>query len=317
MNLSANPNARGKSLPAYERRFLYPRYWGLWLAIGVMRLAALLPYAGRVVLGRILGGGLFFIMRRRRRIARVNLTLCFAEMDEAQRESLLRAHFKSLGIGLLEMGAAWWAPDHRLEGLAKITGLEHLRAALDQGRGAILMSAHFTSLEMGLRLMSRVQYGYAVYRPQNNPLLDVLIQRGRLGLPGEMISRDDVRGLLAALRANHPVWYPPDQDYGRRHSVFAEFFGQPAATINTTARFAKMSGAPVLPFYYHRLPGFRGYELVVHPPLENFPSHDPLVDARAQNAELETAVRRSPDQYLWVHRRFKTRPEGEADVYSG
>jgi KDO2-lipid IV(A) lauroyltransferase len=316
MSRFGNRDGVSKLLPAYDGRFVHPRYWGIWLAVGFLRLTSLLPYAGRVILGGAIGRGLYHVMQRRRQIARTNFELCFPEMSETAREKLLRAHFRSLGIALLEMGAAWWASDRRLKGLARITGLEHLANALAKGRGAILLSAHFVSLEMGLRLLSRVQYGCAVYRPQNNPLLDVLIQRGRLRVRGMLIARDDVRGLLAALKANHPVWYPPDQDYGRRHSEFADFFGRPAATITTPARFAKLSGAPVVPFYFHRLPGFRGYELVVHPPLENYPSGDPAADARTQNAVLEEAIRRTPDQYLWVHRRFKTRPDGEPDVYT-
>ncbi|MDX1512186.1 MAG: LpxL/LpxP family Kdo(2)-lipid IV(A) lauroyl/palmitoleoyl acyltransferase [Gammaproteobacteria bacterium] len=313
----AGPLGERASLPAIEGRFLLPRFWGIWVAAGLLRLMSLLPYAGRVILGGVIGRGLFLIMGRRRRIAQVNLSLCFPEMSEQRRARLLREHFESLGIALVEMGAAWWAPDHRLEGLVTVRGREHLETALARGRGAILMSAHFTSLEMGLRLMSREQYGYAVYRPQNNALLDVLIQRGRLRVRGGLIARDDIRGLLAALKANHPVWYPPDQDYGRRHSVFADFFRQPAATITTTARFARMSGAAVVPFYYHRLPGFRGYEVVMHPPLEDFPTGDPVADARRQNAVLEEEIRRSPAQYLWIHRRFKTRPPEQPDVYAG
>lgn len=316
MNPPAGTETREQSRPAFEARFAHPRFWGIWLALGCLRLASLLPYAGRVTLGGAVGSGLFHLMRRRRHIARTNLALCFPEMSERQREKILRAHFKSLGIALIEMGAAWWASDWRLEGLAKVTGLEHLEKALAEGRGAILLSAHFVSLEMGLRLMSRLQYGCAVYRPQNNPLLDVLIQRGRLRVRGELIARDDVRGLIGALKSNRPVWYPPDQDYGRRYSVFAEFFGHPVATITTPARFARISGAPVVPFYYHRLPGFGGYELVIHAPIKNFPSGDPIADARTQNAILEKEIRRSPDQYLWVHRRFKTRPDGEPDVYA-
>lgn len=316
MNRFGNRDGASNSLPAYDGRFVHPRYWGTWLAVGFLRLTSLLPYAGRVMLGGAIGRGLYPIMQRRRPIARTNLELCFPEISETARERMLRAHFRSLGIALVEMGAAWWVCDRRLEGLARITGLEHLANALAKGRGAILLSAHFVSLEMGLRLMSRVQYGCAVYRPQNNPLLDVLIQRGRLRVRGALIARDDVRGLLAALKANHPVWYPPDQDYGRRHSEFTDFFGRPAATITTPAWLAKLSGAPVVPFYFHRLPGFRGYELVVYPPLENYPSGDPAADARTQNAVLEEAIRRTPDQYLWVHRRFKTRPDGEPDVYT-
>jgi KDO2-lipid IV(A) lauroyltransferase len=301
---------------ALDGRFLHPRYWGTWVVLGSLRLTNFLPYAGRVFVGRIFGDGMFLLMSWRKHIARINLRLCFPELSYAERERVVRDHFRSLGVAFIEMGAAWWVSDRRLEGLLEVEGLEHLSAALDRGRGAILLSAHFTCLEMALRLFSRVMNGYAIYRPQNNLLLDRIIKRARTRQSGQMFSRGDVRTMLGALKENKPVWYPPDQDYGRRHSVFVDFFGQPAATITTTSRFAKMSGAPVIPFYFHRLPALRGYKVVLHPPLEEFPSGDEVRDARTVNAVLESEVRKCVDQYLWVHRRFKTRPDEGEDLYA-
>lgn len=295
--------------------YAHPRYWGTWTVMGLLRLTVTLPYAGRVAVGRALGRALFRIMGRRRRIAGTNLALCFPEKAESERRRLLRAHFEALGVAFVEMGATWWLSDRRLEGLAEIRGMHHLDQALTQGRGAILLSAHFTAMEMGLRLFSRKKFTCIIYRPNNNPLIDRIIQNGRDRHPGKLISRDDVRALLGALKHNHPVWYPPDQDYGPRHSVFVEFFGQPASTITTTARYAAMSGAPVLPFFMYRKPGAQGYELEVGPPLEGFPGGEALADARRANAVLEEGIRRHPEQYLWVHRRFKTRPDGEESVY--
>jgi KDO2-lipid IV(A) lauroyltransferase len=301
---------------ALDGRFLHPRYWGTWVVLGSLRLTNFLPYAGRVFVGRIFGDGMFLLMSWRKHIARINLRLCFPELSYAERERVVRDHFRSLGVAFIEMGAAWWVSDRRLEGLLEVEGLEHLSAALDRGRGAILLSAHFTCLEMALRLFSRVMNGYAIYRPQNNLLLDRIIKRARTRQSGQMFSRGDVRTMLGALKENKPVWYPPDQDYGRRHSVFVDFFGQPAATITTTSRFAKMSGAPVIPFYCHRLSALRGYKVVLHPPLEEFPSGDEVRDARTVNAVLESEVRKCVDQYLWVHRRFKTRPDEGEDLYA-
>ncbi len=295
--------------------FLHPRYWGTWAVMGLLRLTVALPYSGRVAVGRALGGVLYRIMTKRRHIARVNLGLCFPELAKGAREDLLKAHFAAVGVAFIEMGATWWVPDHRLENLAEIRGMEHLKAALAKGRGAILLSAHFTAMEMGLRLFSRETGCYVIYRPNNNPLIDRIIQRGRTQHRGRMISRDDVRSLLGGLKKNHPVWYPPDQDYGRRHSVFVDFFGQPAATITTTARYAKMSKAPVLPFYMYRKPGGAGYQFVLKPPLDNFPSGNEVDDARRVNKALEEGIREHPEQYLWVHRRFKTRPESGQNPY--
>ncbi len=282
---------------------------------GVLRLLVQLPYSGRVIVGNALGAAFYRLMARRKHVARVNLKLCFPKMSDEKRERLLKAHFIALGVAFVEMGAAWWLSDRRLEGLAEVKGLEHLQAALEKGKGAILLSAHFVFLEIGLRLFSRVMPCYMIYRPNRNPLLDRIIQRGRTRHPGEMISRDDARSLLRALKQNHPVWYPPDMDHGRRNSVFADFFGQPAATVKATARYAKMSGAPVIPFYFFRKRGFRGYRIVLLPPLENYPSGDELEDARRVNAVLESEILKHPEQYLWAHRRFKTRPDAHEDVY--
>ena len=306
----------GDTSLALDRQFLHPRYWGTWVVIGLLRLTSLLPYAGRVFVGRIFGGGMFWLMGRRKHIARVNLRLCFPESSEAERARVVRDHFRSLGVAFIEMGAAWWVSDKRLEGLLEVDGLEHLTAALEQGRGAILLSAHFTCLEMALRLFCGVMTGYAIYRPQNNLLLDRIIKRARTRQSGQIFSRGDVRSMLGALKENKPVWYPPDQDYGRRHSVFVDFFGQPAATITTTSRFARLSGAPVIPFYFHRLPAYRGYKVVLRPPLEDFPSGDDVRDARTVNAVLESEVLKCVDQYLWVHRRFKTRPNDAENIYA-
>lgn len=281
----------------------------------LLRLMVLLPYPGRVVVGNVLGVAFYRLMSRRKRVARINLELCFPELSTTQRERLLKAHFAALGVAFVEMGAAWWASDRRLEALAEIEGLEYLEAALKEGKGAILLSAHFVFLEIGLRLFSRTRPCYMIYRPNRNPLLDRIIQRGRTRHPGEMISRDDARSLLRALKQNQPVWYPPDMDHGRRNSVFADFFGQPAATVKATARYAKMSGSPVIPFYFFRKRGFRGYKIVLLPPLEDFPSGDELKDARRVNAVLESEIRKHPEQYLWAHRRFKTRPDPNEDVY--
>lgn len=306
----------GAGSDAPLRQFLHPRYWVIWIMAGILRALVLLPYSGRVFVGELLGAVFYRLMGRRHHVARVNLELCFPQMSKPEREGLLRSHFAALGVALVEMGAAWWVSDRRLEGLAEINGLEHLRAALAKGKGAILLSAHFVSLEMGLRLFSQVMPCYMIYRPNRNRLLDRIIQRGRTRHPGEMISRDDARSLLRALKRNNPVWYPPDMDHGRRNSVFADFFAQPAATVKATARYAKMSGAPLIPFYFFRKPGSGGYELLLLPPLEDFPSGDERKDARRVNAVLEAQIRKHPEQYLWAHRRFKTRPDPNENVYS-
>jgi KDO2-lipid IV(A) lauroyltransferase len=297
--------------------FLAPRYWGIWLMAGLMRGFAKLPYPTQLVVGGALGGLLYHVMRRRRRIAAANLAVCFPGMDARDRGRLLRGHFRSLGISFMELGMTYWGEDDAIRGLARITGLEHLQDALRAGRGALLLGAHFTTLELGLRFLSLHQEVEVMYRKNNNPLLDLILYRARSRHRGRMIPRENVRALYRSLAANRVVWYAPDHNYGRKHSVFVSFFGHPAATITTPARFAAATGARVLPFFQYRLPKRGGYEVIILPPLQNFPSGDDEEDARRINAVIEEEIRFAPEQYLWVHRRFKTRAPGAANIYAG
>ncbi len=302
--------------PAMSRAFLAPRYWGIWMMVGLMWAAAKLPYAMQLLIGKALGVLLIVLAGRRRRIATVNLRLCFPEQSRSERKRLLRAHFGSLGIAIVELGATYWGSDSALRRRVRPSGLEHIRDALDRGRGVILLGAHFTTMELGLRLLSLFQPCQIMYRKNNNALLDYIILSGRSAHPSTVFPREDVRTLYRSLKRNLVVWYAPDQNYGRRFSVFVPFFGHPAATITTLSRFAARSGAAVVPFVQHRLPGLAGYEIVALPALENFPSGDEAADARRINEVLEEQIKRSPEQYLWVHRRFKTAPPGAENVYA-
>ena len=295
-------------------RFLHPRYWPTWLGLGLLWLVVQLPQPGRLRVGRWLGALMYVLLPRRRHIAAVNLGLCFPELGEAERRRLLRAHHASLGMMLIEMGMHWWLPDRRLRGLADYEGLEHLDTALRQGKGVILLAAHFTTLEIGGRLLLLKRPFHPMYRHARNALIDEMMRRGRTRRAGKVIHRDDVRGMLRSLKQNMPVWYAPDQNYGREHSIFVPFFGVPAATIVATSRLARVSGAPVVPFFQRRMRDGR-YRLCLSPALEDFPSGDLERDARRINALIEQEIRLAPEQYLWVHRRFKTRPEGGPGVY--
>jgi KDO2-lipid IV(A) lauroyltransferase len=299
----------------FSPAWLGPRYWGTWLSLALLRLLVLLPFPAQLALGQALGIALGHLLGRRRRIAETNLTLCFPELSREARARLLWRSFESLGLALIEVGMAWWGSDARLRRLVEIEGLEHLRAALTGGRGAILLSAHFTTLEIGGRLLRLFQPFRPIYRPTKNPLWDWVMLRRRQQHVERAIDRRDVRGMFRALRANEPVWYAPDQDYGREHSVFVPFFGVLAATITATSRLAALSGAPVVPFFQYRKPDGSGYRLVIEPPLEGFPGPDPAADAERINRLIEARVREHPEQYLWSHRRFKTRPPGEAPPY--
>ncbi|MCB1778350.1 MAG: LpxL/LpxP family Kdo(2)-lipid IV(A) lauroyl/palmitoleoyl acyltransferase [Candidatus Competibacteraceae bacterium] len=301
-----------------SRLFLAPRYWPLWLGLGAMKIMAALPFHWQVALGGQIGCWIGRIARRRRQIARINLERCFPEYSSIQRETLLDAHFASLGIGLFETAMAWWAPDEKLYSLARVKGMEHLEQALAQGKGAILLTGHFTTLELGARFITWQQPFHAMYRSHKNPLYESVMRRER-----ERRSRfpplphEDLRGLLRAFKRGRAVWYAPDQNHGRRNSVFVPFFGIPTCTITATSRLAALSGAAVVPYFPRRLPGASGYEVVILPALENFPSGDVMTDTARINALLEKYIRKAPEQYLWVHRRFKTRPPGEPNFYSG
>ncbi len=295
-------------------RFLAPRFWPGWLGLGLLWLAAQLPRRPRLWAGALFGRLLWWLLPRRRRIATVNLNLCFPALSEAERRRLLRHHFASLGMMLVELAMSWWLSDARLRGLAGIEGIEHFDRALEQGRGVILLSAHLTTMEIGGRLLLLERDFHPMYRESKNPLFETVMHRGRARHADKAIRRGDIRGMLKSLKQNVGVWYAPDQDYGMDKSSFAPFFGVPAATITATSRLAAMSGAPVVPFFQQRLDDGR-YRLYFLPALEGFPGEDPVADAARINALIEKQIRQMPEQYLWVHRRFKNRPEGEPGVY--
>ncbi len=282
-----------------------PRYWLTWCLMALFVLLAQLPWRAQRTLGRWLGQLGLRLARRRRRIAKENLALCLPELGEAARELLLVEHFESLGIGLMEVAACWWTPTWRLRRKVHIEGLHNLKAAAAAGRGVILLTAHFTSLEIGGRLLGLYYPVVAVYRPHENPLLNRIMRARRRARSSGIIQRGDLRAMLKALRSGAAIWYAPDQAYLGARSVEVPFFGVPAPTNTATSRIAAASGAPVLPFFVQRLPGTAGYRLEIHPPLRDFPSQDMAADAARVNAVLEGGIRRAPAQYLWSHDRFK------------
>ena len=302
--------------PRLTPRLFGPRYWLTWLWLGLAwLLVLLLPYRAQLWLGAGLGRLLAWLIPRRRRIAARNLELCFPELDPAQRATLLQQHYRNLGIGVFETGIAWWWPDRRFQRLLRFEGLEHLQNLGD--RGALLLSPHLTSLEIGCSAISLKLCLDGMYRPNNNPVLDYVQRQGRERRvqTGRARPRDDLRGILKALRQGRILWYAPDQDYGPRRSIFAPLFGHAAATVTATARLAAKTGAAVLLYTYFRRADGRGYHIRVYPPLAAFPSGDDLTDATRINRLVEHCIRQCPAQYLWVHRRFKTRPPGQASLY--
>ncbi|MFA7632219.1 MAG: LpxL/LpxP family Kdo(2)-lipid IV(A) lauroyl/palmitoleoyl acyltransferase [Thiohalomonadaceae bacterium] len=302
--------------PPPLRRFLAPRHWPMWFGLGLLRLLILLPYPILLKLGNALGKLLYSLLAKRRHITTTNLRLCFPELDEQAREKLAQESFQALGVAIFESALAWWASDRRLRPLQRMEGMEHYEKALAQGRGVILLGGHYSTLEISGRLARfHLDELYPIYKNAKNPLFNALMLRTRKLHYTGILDSHDMRSIVRTLKASKTIWYAPDQDFGHNHSVFAPFFDVPTATLLMTMRLAKLTGAPVLPAVSERLPGNQGYLSTVLPALEDFPSGDDVRDATLINATMEAQIRRNPAQYLWAHRRFKTRPAGEPAIY--
>jgi Kdo2-lipid IVA lauroyltransferase/acyltransferase len=296
-------------------RLFAPRYWPTWLGLGLLRVFAVLPFHWLVVLGRGLGTLMLHLPLGFIYTARRNIELCLPQMSPGEREKLLTRHFQSLGIGLFETAFCWWASQPRAKRLFQVEGSEILREALARGRGVILLAAHFTTLEMAGRILASVEPVSFLYRPTKNQLLAWVLARCRSRFGGHPIPRDDIRALITALKNNECVWYAPDQSYRKKGAQMVALFGIPAATNTLTSRLAKMTGATVLPYFVERLPGDLGYRGVIHPPFDNFPSDCAVADTERFNHLIEEQVRKVPEQYLWIHRRFKGLTDDYPDYY--
>lgn len=292
---------------------LHPRHWPTWAGVGLLRLIALLPYPALMAMGTSIGLLIYPFALRRRQIAEVNLRLCFPEYGQDRIHWLVRRNFISMGKGLVEVTMAWWWPQQRLERLLKkVEGLEHLPASRS-GPGTLFLTAHFSSLELSGRYLGARCPSHAMYRPNENPVLEYLIGRYRGQHLEGIIRRDDVRGMIQVLKAGGHVWFAPDQNYAHKGKVFADFMGVSAATHTATSRFARSTGARVIPFVLFRVPG--GYHLRIESPLDDFPTGDLVRDAGRINAQFAAWVQVAPEQYNWIHRRFKTRPDGGLPPY--
>ncbi|HET8791707.1 MAG TPA: LpxL/LpxP family Kdo(2)-lipid IV(A) lauroyl/palmitoleoyl acyltransferase [Modicisalibacter sp.] len=295
--------------------FLHPRYWPAWLSITLMRVGAWLPWSLKLWLGKGIGLLAWRFAKRRRHITETNLRLAFPELDEPSRAALVKRTFLANGVGILETATGWCRDPEHLRHRVTFKGEEHMHRALAQGRGALIVGIHFSTLDLGGALHSLFFPADAVYRPHDNALFERFMTRARSRIFERTIDRYDLRGVVRRIRAGHAVWYSPDQDFGRDASVFAPFFGIEASTVKLTAKIARMTGAPVMPLIFHRNPDDYSYTLEYLPALEDFPSDDEIADATRINAVIEAAIRRHPEQYLWLHRRFKTRPKGEPGFY--
>ena len=293
---------------------LLPKYWATWAGLWVMRTIELLPFAAQRHVGSALGGLIRRLPLAYVRIARRNIQLCMPALSPQERADLVDRHCQSLGVALCETANTWWGSDRQVHRLARVEGLENLTAALAKGRGAIMIGGHFTTIEIATRILGTVVPLNVVYRPTKNALLShtMFSSFSRHGKP---IAHDDIRTMIRALKNNEVVWYAPDQSYRNKGAAMVKFFGIPAATTTATSRLARISGAAVLTYFPERLPGSAGYRVVIGPAFENFPGPDPICDVVRFNTLLEAQIRRVPEQYLWVHRRFKGLSADYPDYY--
>ena len=287
---------------------LGPRHWPAWLGIGVAALLARLPWSLQRVLGRGIGRLLMGLFGSRRRVAARNIALCFPELDQAAQASLLRESFAELGIGLFEFARAWWGSVAPMRGKVAVEGLEHLEAARAGGRGVIIISGHFVTLELAARLMCDHAPLAGMYRPHDGAVMEWAVQRGRLRYATAMFTREELRPALRHLKQGGLLWFAPDQDTRRGDSVFVPFFGRPAYSLTSTHQLARLSGAAVLGFAHVRHDD-GSYTLRLTPALEDFPSSDATADTARVMATIEAMIRAAPTQYLWIHRRFKRQPD--------
>ena len=286
-------------------------------AIALFWLLHFLPLPLLARVGQLLGTLLYHIGNRRRRIALTNLALCFPELSDSQRQTLAREHFRVLGRSILERSLLWWASPERLSRLIRVNGAERISTLRDAGRPVILLAPHFVGLDAGGIGIAMRFDSISMYSVQKNPVFDRLLLRGRKRFGDQMLlsRQDGARSSIRAMRSGRPFYYLPDMDFGRRDSVFAPFFGIEAATITGLSRLARAAGAAVVPCITRMLPGGQGYLVDIDDAWIDFPTSDVSADSARMNTYIESVVRNQPEQYYWVHRRFKTRPEGQPRVY--
>jgi len=280
-----------------------------------MWLVVKLPFGAQQAVGRKLGLLFRLVSGYRRTVVNTNISLCFPELDTQQQAQLIKRTYESLGMSLVETAFAYWASDHEIGCYSTLEGLQHIEAAREQGKGVLLLSGHFCSLDFAGRVLALHHPVCFTYQKLRNKFLDTAIRKRRFETSEILINRFDTRGFIKALKNGHVVWYAPDQDQSRKNSVFAPFFGIPANTLTATTKLVKLTGAIVLPFHIRRLPGSEGYALTIEPALQDFPGESETEDATRFNAIIESQVRENPEQYLWMHRRFKTRPEKGEKLY--
>ena len=303
----------------YNKGLLHPRYWLTWFGVSLLWLWVQLPYPVLMTMGDWIGRLSMRFLKRRVNITRQNLELCFPHYSRQQIDRIVNQNFSSLGRGLIETGMGWFWSDERIHKWCDVSGLEHIVSACDKGKGVMVIGVHFMSLELGGRVMGLHHPMMAMYRPHNNAVMEFIQTRGRSRSNKSMLDRRNLRGMVKALKSGEAVWFAPDQDYGPKGSSFAPFFAvEHAATTNGTFTIARLAKPAMLATVLIRKPDGKGYQLVIEPEFYDYPlaDDDEQTAAAYMNRKIEQQIMRAPEQYLWLHRRFKTRPCGHHGLYS-
>jgi len=304
----------GSRKPIYL--YLSPPTWPTWIGMGLLRVVCWLPHSAALAAGRLLGRLAHALGGERRAIVRRNIKLCFPDLDDGQRDALTRKHFAALGMSIIEMGLGRWASDEHLTSMTTLEDVDYVLDAINEGKGVILLGAHFTTLEISGRVVKLNLPPFdAVYRKSRSEFKTEMMRSGRERSAANTIEKRDIKKMVRSLRDGRIVWYAPDQSYNRKGSEVIEFFGVPSMHTTATSTLARLGKAVVVPFFSKRLENGH-YHVTFLSPFENFPSDDSSADTRRYVEVLEEQIRQCPEQYLWVHRKFKNLPDSYPDYYA-
>ncbi|XOV81239.1 MAG: LpxL/LpxP family Kdo(2)-lipid IV(A) lauroyl/palmitoleoyl acyltransferase [Aestuariibacter sp.] len=297
--------------PPFEFRFLSPKFWPTWIGAALLYAISWLPYPALKLVGRLFSLLLKVFGKKRIKVAERNLQLCFPEWSAEKREKVLQGNIKMAGMAVIETAMGWWWPDWRVRRISYVEGYEHVEAALEKGRGILVYAIHNMSLELACRIAGLTNPSVAFYRKHDNPLMDYVQYYGRARSNKYMIHKRDVKGMIKALNDGEISYYLPDQDYGRNKTEFVPFFDvKETSTTTGSLLFAKAATCDTL--FIAPIVTDKGYMIKFYPGLEDFPSGDDILDITRLNQQVEKMILEAPEQYLWMHKRFKTRPDPES-----
>lgn len=295
------------------KNYLAIKFWPSWFAYFLLRVLIKLPYTIQINIGKFVGTLFYFFAPYRRLIVSTNINLCFPNWPKERKKNIVKQHFQAVGMAIFDTAINWWGDADKLEPYTDFHGIENISEQLQQEQNVILLSFHFVSLEAPGRLFMKYQPFATTYQQLRNPLFNDLMTQAREKNIKKAIERRDVREMIRTIKAKIPMWIATDQDIGKKNSVFVPFFGNMAATQTSAMKLAKITNAKVLPVFIRRIN--KRIQVEILPALDNFPSNDIEFDARRLNTLLEKYILDCPEQYLWLHRKFKTRPNGEAKLY--